>query len=58
MEIEIVTLLVEGTCEVDRPSRSTGVNPNKKQMCCSPSCLLSQVQWDTYEQVYYQSMDN
>ena len=33
--------------EVDRPSRSTEVNPGKKQKCCYLSCLRSQVQRDT-----------
>ena len=34
-------------CEVDRPSRSTEVNPGRKQKRCSLSCLWSQVQRDT-----------
>ena len=33
--------------EVDRPSRSTEVNPGKKQKWCSLSCLSSQGQRDT-----------
>ena len=32
--------------DVERPSRSTEVNPGKKQKCCSLSCFLSQVQRD------------
>ena len=34
-------------CEVDRPSRSTEVNPGKRQKYCSLSCLSSRVQRDT-----------
>ena len=34
----------------DRSSRSTGVNPSRKQRCCSPSCLWSQAQRDTSDQ--------
>ena len=42
----------------DRPFRSTGVNPSRKQRCCSQSCLLFQAQRDTsdqdnYENIYY-----
>ena len=39
----------KGKCAADRPPppRSTGVNPRRKQSCCSPSCLWSQAQWDT-----------
>ena len=33
--------------EVDRPSRSTKVNPGKKQKWCSLSCLWSHVHWHT-----------
>ena len=36
-----------GKCSADRYSRSTGVNPSRKQRCCSPSCLWSQAQRDT-----------
>ena len=36
MEIKIVTLCRKGKCEVDRPFRLTGVNPSRKQKCCSP----------------------
>ena len=31
-------------CEVDRSSRSTGVGLDKKQKCCSLSCVFSQAQ--------------
>ena len=37
----------KGKFAADRHSRSTGVNPSRKQRCCSPSCLWSQVQRDT-----------
>ena len=37
----------KGKCEADRHSRSTGVNPSRKQRCYSPSCLWSQAQRDT-----------
>ena len=47
MEVEIVTFVVKGKCAADRHSRSTGVNPGRKQRCYSPSCLWSQVQRDT-----------
>ena len=34
----------QGKCAADRPSQSTGVNPSRRQRCCSPSCLWSQAQ--------------
>ena len=37
----------KGKCAADRHSRSTGVNPSRKQRCYSPSCLWSQAQRDT-----------
>ena len=37
----------KGKFAADRHSRSTGVNPRRKQRCCSPSCLWSQAQRDT-----------
>ena len=37
----------KGKCAADRLSRSTWVNPSRKQRCCSPSCLWSQAQRDT-----------
>ena len=37
----------KGKCAADRHSRSTGVNPSRKQRCCSPSCLWSQAQRDS-----------
>ena len=37
----------KGKFAADRHSRSTGVNPSRKQRCCSPSCLWSQAQRDT-----------
>ena len=40
----------KGKCAADRHSRSTGVNPSRKQRCCSPSCLWSQAQRDTSDQ--------
>ena len=40
----------KGKCAADRHSRSTGVNPSRKQRCCSPSCLWSQAQRDTFDQ--------
>ena len=41
----------KGKCAADRPSRSTGVNPSRKQRCCSPSCPWSQAQRDTFDPV-------
>ena len=35
-------------CAADRHSRSTGVNPSRKQRYCSQSCLWSQAQRDTF----------
>ena len=37
----------KGKCAADRPFRPTGVNPSRKQRCCSLSCFWSQVQRDT-----------
>ena len=37
----------KGKCAADRPFRSTGVNPSRKQRCCSLSCFWSQVQRNT-----------
>ena len=37
----------KGKFAADRHSRSTGINPSRKQRCCSPSCLLPQAQRDT-----------
>ena len=37
----------KGKFAADRHSWSTGVNPSRKQRCCSPSCLWSQAQRDT-----------
>ena len=39
----------KGKCAADRHSRSTGVNPSRKQRCCSPSFLWSQAQRDTFD---------
>ena len=39
----------KGKCAADRHSRSMGVNPSRKQRCCSPSCLWSQAQRDTFD---------
>ena len=47
----------KGKCAADRPSRSTGVNPSRKQICCSPSCLWSQAQQDTSEVDHSQNLD-
>ena len=44
MEIEIVTFVVMGKYEIDRPYRLTGANPSRKQKCCSTSCFRSQAQ--------------
>ena len=43
--------------KVNRPSRSTGVNPSRQQKYYSPSCLWSQAQWDTYGPDYSQSLN-
>ena len=40
----------KGKCAADRHSRSTGVNPSRKQRYCFPSCLWSQAQRDTSDQ--------
>ena len=42
----------KGKCAADRHSRSTGVSPSRKQRCCSPSCLWSQAQRDTFDPVF------
>ena len=44
-------------CAADRPSRSTGIYPSRKQKCCAQSCLLSQVQRDTSKQDDPQNLD-
>ena len=46
----------KGKCTADRHSRSTGVNPSRKQRCCSPSCLWSQAQRDTSDPDNSQSL--
>ena len=46
----------KGKCAADRHSRSTGVNPSRKQRCCSPSCLWSQAQRDTFDPDNSQSL--
>ena len=46
----------KGKCAADRHSRSTGVNPSRKQRCCSPSYLWSQGQLDTFDPDNYQSL--
>ena len=46
----------KGKCAADRHSRSTGVNPSRKQRCCSPSCLWSQAQRDTSDPDNYQNL--
>ena len=43
-------------CEVDRPSRSTEVNPDMKQKCCSLSFLWCRVQQDTSGPGYSQTL--
>ena len=40
----------------DRHSLSTGVNPSRKQSCCSPSCLWSQAQRGTSDPDYSQNL--
>ena len=42
VEIEIVTFVINESVKL-----TVQVNPDKKQKCCSPSCLLSRVQRDT-----------
>ena len=44
-------------CAAGRPSRWTGVDPSRKQRCCSQSCLLSQAQWDTSNQDNSENLD-
>ena len=46
----------KGKCAADHHSRSTGVNPSRKQRCCSPSCLWSQAQRDTFDPDNSQSL--
>ena len=46
----------KGKCAADRPFRSTGVNPSRKQRCCSLSCFWSQVQRDTSDPDNYQNL--
>ena len=46
----------KGKYAADRHSRSTGVNQSKKQRCCSPSCLWSQAQRDTFDPDISQSL--
>ena len=46
----------KGKCAADRHSRSTGVNPSRKQRCCSPSWLWSQAQRDTCDPDNSQSL--
>ena len=50
MEVEIVTFIIEGSAKLTVPPRSTGIDPSRKQRCCSQSCLLSQAQRDTSDQ--------
>ena len=45
-----------GKCAADHPFRSTGVNPSRKQRCCSPSCLWCQAQRDASDPVYSQNL--
>ena len=45
----------KGKCAADRHSRSTGVNPSRKQRCCSPSCLWSKAERDTSDPDNFQS---
>ena len=47
----------KGKCAADRPSRSTGVDPSRKQMYCSQSCVLSQAQRDTSDLDNSQNLD-
>ena len=56
MEVEIVTFVVKGSAQLTVHSRSTGVNPSRKQRCCSQSCLWSQAQRDTFDQDNSQSL--
>ena len=46
----------KGKFAADRHSRSTGVNPSRKQSCCSPSCLWSQAQRDTSDPDNFQNL--
>ena len=56
MEVEYCHFCRKGKCAADRPSRSTGVNPNRKQRCCSPSCLWSQAQRHKSDPDNYQNL--
>ena len=56
MGVWIVTFVVKGNCADDRLSRSTRVNPSRRQTCCSTSCLWSQAQWDTSDPDYSQNL--
>ena len=46
----------KGKFAAARRSRSTGVNPSRKQRCCSLSCLWSQAQRDTFDPDNSQSL--
>ena len=46
----------KGKCAADRHSRSTGVNPSRKQRCCSPLCLWSKAQRDTSDPDNFQNL--
>ena len=46
----------KGKCAADRHSRLTGVNPSRKQRCCSQSCLGPQAQRDTSDQDNVQNL--
>ena len=46
----------KGKFAADRHSRSTGVNPSRKQRCCSQSCLWSQAQRNTFDPDNSQSL--
>ena len=47
----------KGKCAADCPSRSTGVDPRRKQRSCSPPCLLFQDQRDTSDKDNSQNRD-
>ena len=46
----------KGKCAADRHSRSTGVNPSRKQRCCPPLCLWYHAQRDTFNPDNSQSL--
>ena len=48
----------KGKYTADRHSRSTRVNPSRKQRCCSPSSLWSQPQRDTFDPDSSQNLGN